>query len=533
MGEQGQVLAIFLDGYEPSLEAAMRAEGELPNLAALHDRGASVRLEHGAAQRTGLAGEHLSTGRSPDASGRHAAVDFDPEIYAARQVGTRFPTFVEHLRAPTVVFDVPYFDLHRTTNACGVVNWGAHDPGIPTQARPDTLVDELHARFGSYPAPDFLYCTPWGSPELCETMGASLASAVSTRSRASLWLLGERLPDWSLALVSVSEPHSAIEGLWHGIDPEHRLASVPSAAPAGDGVRSVYRAVDRLVGDHVDAFPDATVVVFSMHGMGTNSSDVASMALLPELLYRHATSRRRLQAPPTWTSRPTAPPMVESSTSWSGLVRNACWQPLPEGPVRGRVGRLARKVTRKRPGQLATAGGGLGWMPASWYADAWPTMEAFALPSFYDGRVRVNLVGRERRGMVPVDRYDDVLDEIEALIRGCLDPLTGRSVVASLERVARERQVDPHALGRSDADLVVVWNGPLALDHPDVGLVGPLPYRRTGGHTAPLGSAVIAGRRVPRADLGCASAFDVVPTLFSLLGEEPPAAVSGHPLRLA
>lgn len=532
MGGRKRVLAIFLDGYEPSLEASMRVEGELPHLAALHDRGANVRLEHGAAQRTGLAGEHLSTGRNPDAAGRHAAVDFDPETYAARQVGTRSATFVEHLHAPTVVFDVPYFDLARTANASGIVNWGAHDPGIPNQSRPDTLVDELHARFGPYPAPEFLYCTPWASADLCDAMGTSLASAVDVRSRASTWLLGERLPEWSLALLSVSEPHSAIEGLWHGIDPAHRLAELPSAAPAGAGVRSVYRAIDRLVGDQVAAFPEATVVVFSMHGMGTNTSDVASMALLPELLYRHATGRCRLRAPADWTDTPAAPPLVESSASWSGLLRTTCWRPFPDGPVRGPVARLEQRAKRKRAGQRTTAGGGLGWMPASWYADAWPKMAAFALPSFYDGRIRINLVGRERHGIVPVEGYDDVLDELEEVVRGCLDPASGRSAVASVERTARDRDIDPRTLGPSDADLVIVWNGPLALDHHDLGLVGPLPYRRTGGHTAPFGAAVIAGPEVPHADLGCASSFDIVPTLMALLGEERHPSISGRPLVL-
>jgi hypothetical protein len=255
MGGTTQVIGIFLDGYEPSLEASMRAAGELPNLAALAAHGTTARVEHGPAQRTGLAGEHLSTGLSPDAAGRHAAVDFDPQTYAARQVGTRLPAFVEYMDAPAVVFDAPYFDLPRAEAARGIVNWGAHDPGIPTSARPDSLLDELTARFGPYPAPQFLYCTPWSSVDLCSQMGETLAAAVDTRREVSLWLLRDRLPDWRFALISVSESHSAIEGLWHGIDPGHRLAGVPSARVAGEGVRAVYRAIDRLVGALVEAFP--------------------------------------------------------------------------------------------------------------------------------------------------------------------------------------------------------------------------------------------------------------------------------------
>ncbi len=171
-------------------------------------------------------------------------------------------------------------------------------------------------------------------------------------------------------------------------------------------------------------------------------------------------------------------------------------------------------------------------MPATWYRDAWASMPAFALPSYYDGRVRVNLVGRESRGVVPLEQYEVILDEIEVLIRSCRDPATGESVVASVERIAAGRGVDPRDLGPSDADLVVVWNGPLGFDHPELGLIGPLPFKRTGGHSAPHGSVVVAGPGSAPLDLGVVSAFDVVPTFFSLLGEEVPEGLSGTPMAL-
>ena len=46
----------------------------------------------------------------------------------------------------------------------------------------------------------------------------------------------------------------------------------------------------------------------------------------------------------------------------------------------------------------------LDWMPAAGYQRYWHWMPAFALPSFYDGRVRINLRGREASGIViPAD----------------------------------------------------------------------------------------------------------------------------------
>lgn len=524
------MIAIYLDGYEPSLEVEMRAQGELPNLAALVERGTRADLRHGPAQRTGLAGEHVSTGRSPDDVGRYAAVDFDPRTYVVRQVGTRMPTFLEALDLPSAVFDMPYFDLARTPRARGVVNWGAHDPGVPTGSRPVELHAELVQRWGAYPASEFIYRTPWASPELCREMGERLTAAVDVRAEAARWLLEERIEDWQLALLAVSEPHSVIEGLWHGIDPAHRLAGLESSAVAGAGVRSVYRAVDRLVGTLMRAFPEATFVVFSMHGMGTNTSDVASMALLPELLYRHATGSIRLRVPDAWRQAPGLAPPMESDASWSTVVLDLCGAPRIAPTRRARLVRRARRATVDRRAR-AMAASGLTWMPAVVYADAWSSMPAFALPSFYDGRVRVNLQGRERRGVVPLERYEEVLDEVEDLVRSCVDPASGASPVDYVERPAQERGASPTDLGPTDADLVIVWKGPLALQHPTLGLIGPLPHRRTGGHSGPFGSLVVAGTDVPSGeDLGVASAFDVVPTIVDLLGARAPDALSGNVL---
>ena len=155
-------------------------------------------------------------------------------------------------------------------------------------------------------------------------------------------------------------------------------------------------------------------------------------------------------------------------------------------------------------------------------------MPAFALPSFYDGRIRINLKGRERKGMVDPARYRQVCDELEALLLECRDPVTGEGVVDFIERPAENR--DPLTLGPTECDLVVVWNGPLALDHPRLGRIGPIPYRRTGGHTGPYGMAYFVGTDLPPGDYGVRSSFDMVPTIIELLGEPVPAGISGTTL---
>jgi predicted AlkP superfamily phosphohydrolase/phosphomutase len=155
-------------------------------------------------------------------------------------------------------------------------------------------------------------------------------------------------------------------------------------------------------------------------------------------------------------------------------------------------------------------------------------MAAFALPSFYDGRIRVNLIGREGRGTVEPAEYERVCEEIEQLVRACRDPRTDEPVVKSVERGATS---DPRSLRSDEADIIIEWrSGSCAFVHPDLGLIGPVPYRRTGGHTGRYGFAYVADPRLGVGEGGVRSAFDVAPTIVELLGCAPVDGMSGTSL---
>lgn len=170
----------------------------------------------------------------------------------------------------------------------------------------------------------------------------------------------------------------------------------------------------------------------------------------------------------------------------------------------------------------------MDWMPLVRYQQHWPRMEAFALPSFYDGRIRINLRGKERLGKVQADRYRDTCKRISQMLRECRDPRTRLPAVREIEYPGRGR--DPVRMGPTESDLVIVWNGPLALQHPWLGQIGPVPYRRTGGHTGRFGVAWMEGPDLVPGDYGVRSSFDIVPTLVSLLGQQSSLPLSGHSL---
>jgi hypothetical protein len=533
-----RIIAVNLDGYEYSLAERMMAAGELPAMAALASRSARFLLDHGSDLRTGLGGEHVATGLSAEAAERWAAVHFDARTYDVWQQGTAIEPFPAKCSFGTVVFDPPYFDLSRAPRVRGIVSWGAHDPGVAPAARPASLWNEMQTRFGPYPATDWIYGTPWNSETRSKEMGDRLAAAVRLRTEIALWLFRERLPDWELALITVSEAHSAIEGLWHGIDEGHPLHDVPSSKVAGAGVREVYRAIDDFIDRLHTAFPDAMLIVFSMHGMGANGSDAPSMLLLAELLYRRA-FRDAFHETSEFDQLPSGLPDLPETQSWRNAVSSGFRRSRGDKArdLSRRV--LMRLVPKSLRASLRSwsrtsfrtdgpAVQSLEWMPATAYRRYWPQMPAFALPSFYDGRVRVNLKGREARGVVDVRDYEKLLKDLESLLRDCVDPISGQPVVRHFERPAR---VDPLHLAATEADLIIVWdNAPLGFVHPQFGRIGPIPYRRTGGHTGRHGFAYFFGPSIRAGDRGEASSYDVVSSIVAMLADDRDAALSGRNL---
>jgi len=371
--------------------------------------------------------------------------------------------------------------------------------------------------------------------------------------------LETRCSDWELLLTVLSEGHSAGEQLWHGIDPDHPLAGCPSARGAGVALREVYRTIDKTVGRIARSLPPETVLVAaSLHGVGTNVADVLSMALLPELLYRWQLGRTGLRAPvdpEAWRRRGCPALDADPALHWLDHVRRfwaegeptvrpelpepglaGAWRrlrrrrpPAPEAE-RGPPGPLGEPIapeTSRTPAQIGVPSSEIRSQPTVWYREAWPHLRVFALPTFYDGRVRVNLAGRERRGIVPRSEYVRVCREVEALLRACRDVRTGRPVV---EEVRWMRGHDPMDVEECDADLVVTWAvASDAIEHPELGVVGPLPFRRTGGHSE-RGLLLAAGPGIAAADLPERSARDVTPTVLRLLGRRAPPGVEGSPL---
>jgi hypothetical protein len=311
-------------------------------------------------------------------------------------------------------------------------------------------------------------------------------------------------------------------------------------------------AVDAVIADVVSWVPaDTAVVVFSVHGM-RSAEDEITASLVPELLLRNAIGEARLPATDLgpWRRRgapPLIPPVWDDPQLW--LARRFCTTARDVRRIEAR--RRARHAlrtyapwavrTRRRlldipdppepvaalpPTQFPFRDDSMNeWHPAAWYRDTWPRLPAFVMPGFSDAQIRINLEGRERHGIVERDDYGRACDEVERVLRACRDGATGAPIVHDVRRI---RADDPYAPDGPPADLVVQLEGADAIEHPELGPVGPIIAARTGGHTT-HGFAFVAGPGIAPGPRGTFAVCDLSATIVELLRARPLVPLDGRP----
>ena len=155
-------------------------------------------------------------------------------------------------------------------------------------------------------------------------------------------------------------------------------------------------------------------------------------------------------------------------------------------------------------------------------------MKAFSIPGQGDGYIRINLKGREKRGIVNPGDMNRICDELTGKLIELRNPLTGNTVV---EKVVRSSKL-PLKAATPDADIIVLWKSEPndCIDDGRGNRLGPIPYWKSGSHNF-TGFIMSNGLKInPGIVSGSASVTDVAPTVLDLLGEEIPTYMKGKPL---
>jgi predicted AlkP superfamily phosphohydrolase/phosphomutase len=165
----------------------------------------------------------------------------------------------------------------------------------------------------------------------------------------------------------------------------------------------------------------------------------------------------------------------------------------------------------------------------------WERSRVFCIPNSNEGYLRVNLQGREPRGIVPRGAaYSDLLAEVETRVAELVEPESGR---AAVKRIVRMPSAFQGAQRLHLPDLVVTWN-PQArvlgkVESEACGRVEKLASYQTApyytGNHRPNAFVLAAGPGVaPGSTFANGHILDLAPTIFAMLGEQPPEHFEGR-----
>jgi predicted AlkP superfamily phosphohydrolase/phosphomutase len=511
-----RVLFIGLDAADTELIEKWCEEGFLPNISRMRSQGAWARMRTTAEVVHVSAWPSIFTGTTADKHGLYHAYVMNPGQQSPvrpRPDSSPFP-FLWRLLSDQgkrcVIMDAFMTCPLQNFNGAQIVEWGTWSWFSEPAILPPTLKRELEKEFGPYPAED--HSKVGMVPPECKGFHLRLLAAVAKKSRVVKWLLERE--EWDLFLVVFGECHPAGHYFWHFQDPAYIAHPQNGDVPLRNGLRDVYVALDRAVGEILEVVDSQTTVfLVSGDGMGPNYS--GSHILTPLLgqmgMFNHAQA-----AGDCLTAARASKPKRDLLSTLRGM--------LPKR-LRLAVSRaiLPRSINEKLSLHWKTAG------------IAWNRTRAFLIENANEGYVRINLKGREPEGIVePGDEYRTLCEDIYQTAKSLVNPANGRRAA---QAVYKTDDIFQGPCRSHMPDIIITWNEAaevttqlLAEKYGLVTTPKPgyaLPPYYTGNHR-PNAFMVTVGPEIPQgAVLEDVHVLDIAPTLLTCLGIQPPGHMDG------
>ena len=284
-----RVLVIALDAASPVLLRQWAADGTLPSIGRLLREGLSGPSRSLEGFYHGSTWPSFMTGRSPGTHGLYwlfqaARGEYEQSRLTASQIG-RFSSLWDvaaEAGKKVAVLDVPFDRPHPGFLGVSCVEWYSHDPLFGFQTSPPTLGKDIERLEGRHPAPHYCDAIRRDAASWRRFID-QLVKGAGLRSRITRRVLADS--DWDFAIQVFAETHCAGHQLWHLHDAAHPGHDPGLVREVGDGIREVYVAVDKAVGEIIDATagPESTVMLIDLHGM---SYMAGAGSIIPEFLER-------------------------------------------------------------------------------------------------------------------------------------------------------------------------------------------------------------------------------------------------------
>jgi len=492
-----KVLVIALDAAEASLIETWTNDGSMPALKSLIDRGGYGRLDSPAEWLTGASWPTFYTGTNPAVHGFYNYL-----VWNAETMRTEAPTserlplhpFWRRLKDPNgpcvIAVDIPLTYDPEPFNGKELSGFGTHDVLTEATGYPQAFVNEIRSQYGS----QWMVDEKQGMESTKEYFHIRDEMIAVTKRAGDLCMEMIQSESWDLFLACFAAAHRA----GHRLRGLHNIKDTPSESAReelSDALRQVYMACDTEIGRLVEAAgPQATTLVFALHGMQDNTSLVP---VLPEMLRRilQNESPSATTPPPGLLSRIRALIPID--------IRHRVKQALPIG-LRHRLTAFWRRNTND-----------------------WNKTPAFSMMSDAQGWIRINLKGRERFGIVnPGKEYDDLCEKIANGLYTYKDEGTGRPLVRN---VLRASQVFEGVNIDKLPDLIVLWEDvPVhtikTLHSERYGSIGwPTPGHNPDGRS---------GNHLKSGNITNGHTLDLAPTILALLDQPIPGEMEGKVLSI-
>lgn len=478
----GRFLLIGLDGAEPDLVQPWMDAGLLPNLARLRARGAFLPCDSVIPPATFPAWTTCVTGVNP---GRHGIVDFTamkPGEYGIRFVNSTFR------RVPALWNTLS--DAGRRVGVLGVPATYPPEPvnGFMVSGFDSPVATGVDASF-VYPAELFDEVKEWRFADFQESRIdegwhamalEKLMAKIADKERITLHMLKKE--PWDFFMVVFGESDTVAHHFWLFHDPDS-----PRFRPGIEkAIQQVYIRLDETVGRLMDAAgDDMTVGVVSDHGFGGSGTGVVHLN--------------------NWLEDKG---LLTFSKGGDSLMKKAALKFTPQ-QWRGALFRRFSGLASRAESRSRFAG------------IDWSKTRAWSEELNYFPSIRINLAGREPRGVVAPEDYDQVVDEL----------CTALESWAPIARAHRRDAIYDGPYADRAPDIIVEFALENGYSHSCLRSRGGPPFRRLEPHEFLGGKEKgMTGNHRPTGVLflskpcptGWTRLEDIAPTILGELGVEGP-----------
>jgi predicted AlkP superfamily phosphohydrolase/phosphomutase len=382
------VLAIGIEAAETRLVRRLIDQNQMPVLKSLLEQGKWIGVESSANIGTSSVWPCFMTGEDVDVHGIYSEWCWEPATMSfSTLTGDKLRPFWKAFSDEGYsvgILGVPFMPFVGLSKSFEVSDCKPFLPAENGQPIANLITREMVAEALSHGL--ISVAGPEDFNHLQELAADSMVG-IKLRGNLAERLLKETKPD--ISIVVFTETHESGHCLWQTIEPEHPLFHddvFDKFREIKPTLQEIYQEVDSQIGKLISAVgAQATVLIFALHGM---SPARGVPTFLPSLMCDRGFSRLATLQNQSWTDRAVHLLANAKRVTPAGL-KKIYYRAVPRSTV-------------------------LRWAsPTILPQYDWSQTRAFSLVTEQHGSIRVNLIGREAQGIVPLEDYEKICREVE------------------------------------------------------------------------------------------------------------------------